>query len=122
MLFQPARYMGLKPAGAQNAFGYPKLSMNFCPRQATSAGAKVVLRRVAEVLKNDLYFNVLQAKYGYAITCHKSQGGESENAFVDFKVYIGKLSKGFFRWAYTAIARGSGNPLPARMTRSYKLS
>ena len=44
MLFQPARYMGLKPAGAQNAFGYPKLSMNFCPRQATSAGAKVVLR------------------------------------------------------------------------------
>ena len=47
MLFQPARYMGLKPAGAQNAFGYPKLSMNFCPRQATSAGAKVVLRRVA---------------------------------------------------------------------------
>lgn len=60
-----------------------------------------------EALKNDLYFNALQAKYGYAITCHKSQGGEWENTFVDFKVYIGKLSKGFFRWAYTAITRGS---------------
>lgn len=58
-------------------------------------------------LKNDLYFNALQAKYGYAITCHKSQGGEWENTFVDFKVYIGKLSKGFFRWAYTAITRSS---------------
>ena len=60
-----------------------------------------------EALKNDKYFNALQAKYGYAITCHKSQGGEWENAFVDFKVYIGKLSKGFFRWAYTAITRSS---------------
>ena len=60
-----------------------------------------------EALKNDPYFNALQAKYGYAITCHKSQGGEWENAFVDFKVYIGKLSKGFFRWAYTAITRSS---------------
>lgn len=60
-----------------------------------------------EALKKDLYFNALQAKYGYAITCHKSQGGEWENAFVDFKVYIGKLSKGFFRWAYTAITRSS---------------
>ena len=58
-------------------------------------------------MKNDKYFNALQAKYGYAITCHKSQGGEWENAFVDFKVYIGKLSKGFFRWAYTAITRCS---------------
>jgi tRNA A37 threonylcarbamoyladenosine biosynthesis protein TsaE len=58
-------------------------------------------------LKSDRYFNALQAKYGYAITCHKSQGGEWENAFVDFKVYIGKLSRSFFRWAYTAITRGS---------------
>lgn len=60
-----------------------------------------------EALKKDRYFNALQAKYGYAITCHKSQGGEWGNAFVDFRVYIGKLSKGFFRWAYTAITRSS---------------
>ncbi|MBV6655707.1 MAG: ATP-binding domain-containing protein, partial [Mameliella sp.] len=61
----------------------------------------------AQALKSDKYFNALQAKYGYAITCHKSQGGEWENVIVDFKVYIGTLSPGFFRWAYTAITRAS---------------
>lgn len=58
-------------------------------------------------LISDPYFNALQAKYGYAITCHKSQGGEWEKVFVDFKVFIGTLTKGFFRWAYTAITRSS---------------
>jgi hypothetical protein len=58
-----------------------------------------------EALKTDLYFNALQAKYGYAITCHKSQGGEWKNVIIDFKVYMGKLTPGFFRWAYTAITR-----------------
>jgi hypothetical protein len=60
-----------------------------------------------EALKSDLYFNALQAKYGYAITCHKSQGGEWKNVIIDFKVYMGKLSAGFFRWVYTAITRAS---------------
>ncbi len=60
-----------------------------------------------KALKNDRYFNVLQAKYGYAITCHKSQGGEWENVFVDFKVFMGKFSKSFFRWAYTAVTRSN---------------
>ena len=41
-----------------------------------------------EALKIDPYFNALQAKYGYAITCHKSQGGEWENVMVDFKIYL----------------------------------
>jgi len=58
-----------------------------------------------DAIRTDKYFNALQAKYGYAITCHKSQGGEWENVFVDFKVFIGKMSKPFFRWAYTGITR-----------------
>ncbi|AEE51571.1 ATP-dependent DNA helicase [Haliscomenobacter hydrossis] len=60
-----------------------------------------------EALKKDVYFNALQAKYGYAITCHKSQGGEWTGVLVDFKVFIGKLSSSFFRWSYTAITRSS---------------
>lgn len=60
-------------------------------------------------IRNDLYFNALQAKYGYAITCHKSQGGEWKNAFVDFKVYMGIMNMGFFRWAYTAMTRAKEN-------------
>jgi tRNA A37 threonylcarbamoyladenosine biosynthesis protein TsaE len=58
-----------------------------------------------DALKEDKYFNAIQAKFGYAITCHKSQGGEWSDVFVDFKVMMGKSSSGFFRWAYTAITR-----------------
>ena len=58
-------------------------------------------------LRTDKYFNALQVKFGYAVTCHKSQGGEWKNVFVDFKVFMWKSSFGFFRWAYTAITRSS---------------
>ncbi len=56
-------------------------------------------------LKKDPYYNALQCKYGYAITCHKAQGGEWENVFVDMDTYTGKANETFFRWAYTAITR-----------------
>ncbi len=55
--------------------------------------------------KSDPYFNALHCKYGYAITCHKSQGGEWKNVFVDMDVWMGRMSESFFRWAYTAITR-----------------
>lgn len=55
--------------------------------------------------KSDLYFNALHCKYGYAITCHKSQGGEWKNVFVDMDVWMGRMCESFFRWAYTAITR-----------------
>lgn len=58
-------------------------------------------------MKTDLYFNALFLKYGYAITCHKAQGGEWKNVFIDFNVFMGKSSMSFFRWAYTAITRSS---------------
>lgn len=66
-------------------------------------------RDFKEGLKSDLYFNAFQVKYGYAITCHKSQGGEWENAFVNLQAYMKVLSKGFFRWAYTGITRSKTN-------------
>lgn len=56
-------------------------------------------------LLNDPYFNTLQAKFGYAITCHKSQGGEWPVVMVDFRVFIGRMTEPFFRWSYTAITR-----------------
>ncbi len=70
-------------------------------------GLKPRTKEFKDELKTDVYFNALQVKYGYAVTCHKSQGGEWQNVFVDFKVFIGKSSAGFFRWAYTAITRSS---------------
>lgn len=58
-----------------------------------------------QALKHDPYFNALQVKYGYAMTCHKAQGGEWDTAIVDFAGTGGTRNEGFFRWAYTAITR-----------------
>lgn len=56
------------------------------------------------MLKNDRYFNALRVKYGYAITCHKAQGGEWDTVFVD---YFGRTSLNDepLRWSYTATTR-----------------
>ena len=55
-------------------------------------------------LREDPYFNALQVKYGYAMTCHKAQGGEWETAVVNFEG-VPKRNGHFFRWSYTAITR-----------------
>lgn len=57
---------------------------------------------------SDPYLNVMQVKFGYAITCHKSQGSEWANVFVD-TYYNKPNSKVYFRWLYTAITRTSKN-------------
>ena len=57
------------------------------------------------LMKTDKYLNALICKYGYSITCHKAQGGEWENVFVDMDKLGGKANNGYFRWAYTAITR-----------------
>ena len=57
-----------------------------------------------DALLNDLYFNALEVKFGYAITCHKSQGGEWDTVFVDYTGRCG-LSDDHLRWCYTATTR-----------------
>lgn len=61
----------------------------------------------AIALKDDPYFNALQVKYGYALTCHKSQGGEWDTVAVDFTDGRGRRNESYFRWVYTAITRSS---------------
>jgi len=56
-------------------------------------------------LFEDPYFNALQVKFGYALTCHKAQGGEWRSVIVHFKTQGGLQNSDFFRWAYTAITR-----------------
>lgn len=58
-------------------------------------------------MKTDPYLHALICKYGYAITCHKAQGGEWEKVFVDMDKLGGKQTNDYFRWAYTAITRSS---------------
>jgi len=60
-------------------------------------------------LKSDPYFNALQVKYAYAVTCHKAQGGQWKNVFID-QAYLSPeyLTSDFFRWLYTATTRATG--------------
>ncbi|MFD2717464.1 ATP-dependent RecD-like DNA helicase [Hymenobacter monticola] len=61
----------------------------------------------SDFLKNDPQFQALRVKYGYAITCHKAQGGTWDTAFVDFQGYGGQRHAEYFRWVYTAITRAA---------------
>ena len=61
--------------------------------------------RVAK-LRDNPYWNALQVKYAYAATCHKAQGGQWTNVFVDLS-YVPPEAMGveFYRWLYTAVTR-----------------
>ena len=56
-------------------------------------------------IKTNPYLNALQVKYSYAITCHKSQGGQWNNVFVERPYFHGGPDKDYFRWLYTAVTR-----------------
>ena len=84
-------------------------------------GLKPKSEEFKEAIIQDEYFNCLLMKYGYAVTCHKAQGGEWDNVFTiwdkgnseNFDSLNEKQSKrskdnvDFYRWAYTAITRSS---------------
>jgi exodeoxyribonuclease-5 len=61
-----------------------------------------------EKIMKDPYFNALQVKFAYAITCHKSQGGQWASVFLDHGYLTEELlDKSFFRWLYTGFTRAS---------------
>tara|TARA_R110001583_G_scaffold155208_4_gene306907 strand:- start:6946 stop:8370 length:1425 start_codon:yes stop_codon:yes gene_type:complete len=56
-------------------------------------------------VKTNKYFNALQVKFSYAITCHKSQGGQWNTVFVEQPYLPNGIDKEYLRWLYTAITR-----------------
>ena len=59
-------------------------------------------------LMNDPYLNALRAVFGYAITCHKSQGGEWNKVFVDIPRRMShEPDRCTYQWLYTAMTRAS---------------
>ncbi len=60
-------------------------------------------------MKTDPHYNALQVKYAYAVTCHKAQGGQWKNVFLD-QGYMSDeyLTPDYFRWLYTAFTRATG--------------
>lgn len=56
-------------------------------------------------VKGNKYFNALQVKFSYAITCHKSQGGQWNTVFVEQPYLPNGVDKEYLRWLYTAVTR-----------------
>lgn len=63
-------------------------------------------RKRALAIRQDKYLNALQVKFGYAITCHKAQGGQWNHVYLDHG-WLGEnfLTKEFYRWLYTGVTR-----------------
>jgi exodeoxyribonuclease-5 len=65
-------------------------------------------QKIKESVKKDPYYNALQVKFGYAVTCHKSQGGQWDYAFVVQGYLTDEMvDVEYLRWLYTAITRAS---------------
>ena len=67
-----------------------------------------VKRERMKKMKADPFYNALQVKYAYAVTCHKAQGGQWKHVFLD-QGYMTEdmLSPDYFRWLYTAFTRAT---------------
>ena len=68
-----------------------------------------VKRERMKKMKADPHYNALQVKYAYAVTCHKAQGGQWKNVFLDQGYMTNEyLTPDYFRWLYTAFTRATG--------------
>ncbi|MBQ9571193.1 MAG: ATP-binding domain-containing protein, partial [Prevotella sp.] len=61
-----------------------------------------------KALREDVYYNAVQVKYAYAVTCHKAQGGQWEHIYVD-QGYMSDemLTPDYIHWLYTAFTRAT---------------
>lgn len=65
-------------------------------------------RKKIELVKISPFYNALQVKFAYALTCHKTQGGQWETVFID-QGYLTEahINKEYYRWLYTAFTRAT---------------
>ncbi len=65
-------------------------------------------KQISDKVSIDPYYNALQVKFAYAVTCHKSQGGQWKSVFLDQGYFTEEmLSLDYLRWLYTAFTRAS---------------
>lgn len=63
-------------------------------------------RELVKKVMSSPYYNALQARFAYAVTCHKAQGGQWKHVFIDPGVVDDEhLGEEFYRWFYTALTR-----------------
>lgn len=66
------------------------------------------LTQKMKFVSEDPYFNALQVKYAYCVTCHKAQGGQWRHVYVDTgMIPPDALDSDFYRWLYTAVTRAT---------------
>ena len=75
--------------------------------EADYSDVKCKAKRMKEVRENE-YYNAMQVKFAYAVTCHKAQGGQWSAVFID-RLLFGeeRMTREFLRWLYTAISRAT---------------
>ncbi|MEX0981750.1 MAG: AAA family ATPase [Bacteroidales bacterium] len=62
----------------------------------------------SEQMMKDRYFNALQVKFAYSVTCHKAQGGQWKSVFLDTGYFTEEMiSPDYLRWLYTAFTRAT---------------
>ncbi len=92
-----------------NAKQHKELLIDFYKRMRDN-GMKQSSKEFKDSMMKDPYLNALKAVYGYALTCHKSQGGEWDDVFLylDNKIH-GIPKPGIYQWLYTAVTRAKEN-------------
>jgi len=65
-------------------------------------------KKRSEQIAKDPYFNALQVKFAYSVTCHKAQGGQWRSVFLDQGYFTSEMmSMDYLRWLYTAFTRAT---------------
>ena len=65
-------------------------------------------KKLVETIYDSPYYNALQIRFAYAVTCHKAQGGQWKRVFIDpSNIPIEERDKNYYRWLYTAITRAT---------------
>ncbi len=86
----------------------PELNNQFFNRVMEDYADVRTKRERIKRVKTDKWFNALQVKYAYAVTCHKSQGGQWQNVFIDMgNISEESVNVDFIRWLYTAFTRAT---------------
>jgi exodeoxyribonuclease-5 len=65
-------------------------------------------RKQYQAIREDPWYNALQIKFAYAVTCHKAQGGQWERVFIDQGMFNrSEITMDYLRWFYTALTRST---------------
>jgi exodeoxyribonuclease-5 len=82
-----------------------------------------IRKKQYEAVRNDPWFNALQIKFAYAVTCHKAQGGQWERVFIDQGMFNrNEITIDYLRWFYTALTRSTDKVYLVNFSEDFFLS